>query len=253
MDLREILSGGPDDYGMKSALDGVVDLRDTEDADKETRWASAVTHEVVKPHEHEIVEERIYRDIHNHEVYHYIQPVYETEILPARHWVYNANNELVEVSADELPECTGAKQRWAIVRGDPENPSSHIVRSAPQAREPRILSDKTYITPEGFERRETTILHPPELEDLSDYSGPVVPIEFLHHPEHAPERELRAEQRLHHLPNDRKFTMDELADALPVARTGSSSSSSGQPTGSSASSPMSKQLSIPRKPVPTVS
>ncbi|KAJ4354538.1 uncharacterized protein N0V89_006275 [Didymosphaeria variabile] len=253
MEVREAVMGGPGGYDLKAALDGVVDLRDTEDADKETRWAQAVTHEVVKPHEHEIVEERIYREIHNHEVYHYIQPVYETEILPARHWVYNAKNEMVEVSADELPECTGAKQRWAIVRGDKEKSTSHIVRSAPQAREPRTLSDKTYITPEGFERRETTILHPPELEDLSDYSGPVVPIEFLHHPEHYPGRELKAKTRLDHLPEDRKFTMEELSDALPVARTGSSSSSSGQATGSSTSSPASKRLSIPRKPVPAVS
>lgn len=218
-----------------------------------TNTCTAVTHEVVKPQEHEILEERIYREIHNHEVYHYIQPVYETEILPARHWIYNQDNELVEVAADELPECTGAKQRWSIVPTERTKPSMHVVRSAPQVREPKIISDKTYMTPEGFERRETTILHPPELEDLSDYSGPVVPIELMHHPESAPERNLKAGKKLEHIPDGRRLTMEELSEVLPGVRTGSSSSLSRSYTGSLVSSPASKRLSIPRKPVPVLS
>jgi hypothetical protein len=209
-----------------------------------------VTHETVKPHQHEVVQERIYREIHNHEVFRYIQPVYQTEILPARHWVYNANNELVEVSVDELPECTGAKQRWAVVPADREKPASHTIRSAPPVRELRILADKTYMTPEGFERRETTILHPPELEDLSNYGGPVVPIEFLHHPEPVPEESMKEEKKYDHPTNGRQFTMEGLSDALPAFRPGSSSSSSTRaPTESTSSSPVSKRMSIRRKPV----
>jgi hypothetical protein len=212
---------------------------------------TAVTHETVKPHQHEVVQERIYREIHNHEVFRYIQPVYQTEILPARHWVYNAKNELVEVSVDQLPECTGARQRWAVVEADREKPASHTVRSAPLVREPRILADKTYMTPEGFERRETTILHPPELDDLSDYGGAVVPIEFLHHPaEQAPEQALKEEKKYDYPPNGRQFAMEGLSNPLPAFRSGSSSSSSsGAPTGSSSSSPVSKRMSIRRKPV----
>jgi len=46
---------------------------------------------------------------------------------------------------------------------------------------PKVIDDKTYMTAEGFKRRETTILHPPELEDLSKHSGPVLPIHFDEH------------------------------------------------------------------------
>lgn len=207
-------------------------------------------------HQHEVIEERIYREIHNHDVYRYIQPVYQTEILPARHFVYNTNNELVEVSVDQLPECTGAKQRWAVVRDDGEKPVSHTVRSTPPRQELKILSDKTHVTPEGYERRETTILHPPELEDLSKYGGPVVPIEFLHHP--APVGQKVKEEKGPDKPlNRRQFTMGGLANTLSAFRPGSSSSSSSSSYSSrayirsSASSPALKRLSIPRKPVPT--
>ena len=210
-----------------------------------------VVHETVKPHEHEIIQERIYREIHNHDVYHYIQPVYQTEILPARHWVHDANGELVEVPADKLPECTGANQRWSVIRGDREKKhDKHVVTSPPPPRVPRIISDKRYITPEGYERRETTILHPPELEDMSNYDGPVLPIEFLHHPVQAPEKTGRG---LDGHADDRRFAMDELSEALPELLTstdGSASSASRPHTGSSVSTPRSvKRMSIPRKPL----
>ncbi|KAF1970303.1 hypothetical protein BU23DRAFT_213994 [Bimuria novae-zelandiae CBS 107.79] len=177
MDLQEAIGGGPEGHnnGLRANLDGVMDLRDTKDVDKETRWVPEVVHETVKPHEHEIIEERIYREIHNHDVYHYIQPVYETEILPARHFGYSSNNELVEVPAEKLPECTGANQRWSIVR-DREKPNTHVIRSLPRSQGPKIISDETFTTPEGFERRETTWLHPPGLEDMSNYDGLVLPI-----------------------------------------------------------------------------
>lgn len=219
-----------------------------------------VIHETVKPHEHEIIEERIYREIHNHEVYHYVQPVYQTEILPARHWIHNAKGELVEVSAEQLPECTGAAQRWAIVRGDRQKSDNYSVRGPPPVREPRIISDERYMTPEGYERRETTILHPPELEDLSGYDGPVLPIEFLHHPaEAAPERApKKVNTELDQTPNGRQFTMKEMAAALPVTHVtsnGSASTTSRPGSGSSASAPspqFTKRLSIHRKPIPNL-
>ena len=161
---------------------------------------------------------------------------------------------------DKLPDCTGAAQRWSIVRGDREKSESYAVRTPPRVREPRIISDKTYMTPEGYERRETTILHPPELEDLSGYDGPVLPIEFLHHPvEAAPERaSKKADAEPEDLSNDRQFTMKEVAAALPVTRVatnGTSSSASRPGTGSSGSAPSpvsTKRLSIHRKPIPAL-
>ncbi|KAF1956084.1 hypothetical protein CC80DRAFT_548385 [Byssothecium circinans] len=165
-------------------LDGAVDLTTTEDTDRTTHWAPAVTHETVKPHEHEIVEERVYREIHNHDVYHRILPVCETEILPARHFIQYSNGELQEVSEEELPGWNKENQRWYI--GVKESPATEQTQTLPRQTEPKVFTDGTYMTPEGFPRRETGIRHPPVLEDLSDYTGPVFPIEFLHHePEEA--------------------------------------------------------------------
>lgn len=41
MDLREAVMRGPEDYdnGLRANLDGVVDLVNSEDTDKQTRWA----------------------------------------------------------------------------------------------------------------------------------------------------------------------------------------------------------------------
>ncbi|KAK9420444.1 hypothetical protein SUNI508_06440 [Seiridium unicorne] len=95
-----------------------IDLTNTVDTDQTTTHRpaprAAVVHETVRPHVHEIIEERIHRDIHTHDHYHYIQPVYELELLPARHFVPDPEGRLVEVSESDLPDCTGANQKWAI-------------------------------------------------------------------------------------------------------------------------------------------
>ncbi|KAF2472057.1 uncharacterized protein BDR25DRAFT_313262 [Lindgomyces ingoldianus] len=63
-----------------------------------SRLQQAVTHEVVKPTARHTREERIQREIHNHEVYERIQPVYDIEVLPPRHFVPDSNGEgLIEV------------------------------------------------------------------------------------------------------------------------------------------------------------
>ncbi|KAI2617205.1 hypothetical protein GGS26DRAFT_603258 [Hypomontagnella submonticulosa] len=93
------------------------DLTKTVDTDQTTTYAPAVTHEIVRPQVHEIIEEQIYREIHNHDVYHRIQPVYDIEVLPARHLVPGDDGRLVEVSEDKLPDCTGEKQKWYMGKG----------------------------------------------------------------------------------------------------------------------------------------
>jgi len=198
----------------------------------------AVTHETVKPTEHEIIEERIYKVVHNHDVYHYIQPVCETEILPARHFVQNSNNELVEVSEDKLPNCTGPNHRWSIVRGNGERSPEQELKHLPQDSQPIILSDKTHMTREGVERRETTILHPPELEDMSGYDGLAMPVEFFHHSEDSllDRFETEGHESFSH---DRGFVMSELSESLPRSTTPEHGPS------------RSSKMPIPRKPIPS--
>lgn len=71
-------------------------------------------HEHVRPRVHEVREERIERHIHNYDIYPRIQPIYELEILPARHFLEDAEGHRVEVAEADLPCCTGDNQRWRI-------------------------------------------------------------------------------------------------------------------------------------------
>jgi hypothetical protein len=143
-----------------------------------TNTTTAVTHEVVKPHEHEIIQHKIYREIHNYEYYHHIQPVYDIEVLPPRHWIPNPDGEgLIEISADELPSRTGNNRRWKIVHEQVEAPT---VAGPVWRTEPEIIEHPTTITEEGFERKETTIIYPPTLQDMSEYEGLVQPVHFDH-------------------------------------------------------------------------
>jgi len=197
-------------------LDGVVDLSNTVDEDKDVQWAPAVTHELVKPHEHEIIQNKIYREIHNYEYYHYLQPVYDLEVLPPRHWIPNPNGEgLIEISADELPSRTGENRRWKIVREDNEYPaeSQRVWRT-----EPQTIQHLTTITDEGFERKETTIIYPPTLRDLSDYAGLVQPVHFDHKTGRRWLGEITTMQKLKEQSGeaaDTAMSMKELGDNLP--------------------------------------
>ncbi|ORY15609.1 hypothetical protein BCR34DRAFT_598342 [Clohesyomyces aquaticus] len=168
------------DSGMHPGLSNVVDLNDSVDVDKVTEWAPAVTHEVVKPTVHRIREEHIYREIHNHEVYHRIQPVFETEVLPARHFIPNPQGSgLIEVPESHLSNCTGQNQRWSI--GERRLATDATQSFPSKLTSPKILGQEQYRTPEGFQRTETTIAHPPTLEDMSGYDGPVLPMHFDEH------------------------------------------------------------------------
>jgi hypothetical protein len=174
-----------------------------------------VTHEVIKPVEHHIREERIYREIHNHDVYHRIQPVYETEILPARHFVPSRNGTgLIEVSEDQL-ECTGPNQRWYI--GERE-----IVTEEPYAASrltsPKIIGQTQYKTPEGIDRTETTMAHPPTLEDMSGYKGPVLPMyfdEYGRYQEKAPDSEPASSVKRKTLPVNAKVDPKLAEEMVP--------------------------------------
>ncbi|KAF2496042.1 hypothetical protein BU16DRAFT_364968 [Lophium mytilinum] len=164
------------------SLEGVVDLTNTVDTDVHEHWAPAVTHETVLPQLHHIREEQIHREIHNHTYLHRIQPVLEFEVLPARHFVPNASGQkLVEVSEDQIPECTGENQRWFIA--EKRSTVTHNGRP-PNGTQPLTGLEldghdrKKYMTPEGFERTETTWVHRPVLEDTTKLQGPTFPVHF---------------------------------------------------------------------------
>ena len=219
--------------------DGVADFRNTVDTDGNITWAAgtypnltfalsrctdfhkAVTHEVIKPHQHEIIQQKIYREIHNYEHFHRIQPVMMTEVLPPRHWIPDPKGEgLIEISADELPARTGKNRWWSIC----EHSSPYSQQKAlPKYRtEPEIIEAGTFMTEQGFERKETIIIHPPTLADLTGYGGPVQAMHFDHKTGESWLGELTTMDKLHELqqeldraPDAHSFKMDGLDKALP--------------------------------------
>lgn len=78
-----------------------MNFEDTEDTTVHEHTAAPVVHETVVHNVHEIREERIEREIHEyHEVTH-IQPVIETEVLPARHFL--ATEDGLQDITDQMP------------------------------------------------------------------------------------------------------------------------------------------------------
>jgi hypothetical protein len=167
------------------------------------------------------VQQKIYREIHNYEFFHRIQPVIMTEVLPPRHWIPNPNGEgLIEISAEELPARTGENRWWSICQK--ESPYAAQKSSHKYRTEPEIIDAGTVITEEGFERKETIIIHPPKLADLTGYDGPVQAVHFDHKTGKRWVGELTTMDKLHELqqtldraPDAQAFQMDGLSESLP--------------------------------------
>ncbi|KAJ4340973.1 hypothetical protein N0V95_007342 [Ascochyta clinopodiicola] len=214
-------NGEETSLARKLREDGVVDLRNTTHTDGDITWAPAVTHEVIKPHQHEIIQQRIYREIHNYEHFHRIQPVMMTEVLPPRHWIPSPTGEgLIEISADELPARTGDNRWWSIC----EHSSPYALQKTTHKyrTEPEVIEAGTFFTEEGFERKETIIIHPPTLADLTEYAGPVQAVHFDHKTGERWVGELTTMDKLRELqqaldraPDAQTFQMNGLADSLP--------------------------------------
>ncbi|KAI1081865.1 hypothetical protein F5B20DRAFT_588029 [Whalleya microplaca] len=163
---------------LAKALEGVLDLSDTTDADQGISYAPAVTHETIHPHIHEIKEEQIYREIHNHDVYHRIQPIIDVEVLPARHFVPGPDGSLVEVSENELPNCTGVNQSWSAAEQLKISAPPPCSKDSLEIGTAQAGDEKECITPEGFQRTETNVVHAPTLEDISNISESALRVEF---------------------------------------------------------------------------
>jgi hypothetical protein len=167
------------------------------------------------------VQHKIYREIHNYEHFHRIQPVMMTEVLPPRHWIPNPTGQgLIEISADELPARTGDNRWWSVCEHSSPyalQKSSHKYRT-----EPEIIEAGTFITEEGFERKETIIIHPPTLADLTGYGGPVQAVHFDHKTGERWMGELTTMDKLHELqqtldraPGMNTFNRNGVAESLP--------------------------------------
>ena len=139
-----------------------------------------MVHETVNREIHHIRHEVITRDIHEHEYYHRILPVIDVEVLPPRHFLPVEGGGLVEISADEVP---GRGRNWVIAETASKIPSGEALPVKSNRFSAREFAgdegdEKKYMTPKGFERTETTWVHPPELETGALETGQTWPMEF---------------------------------------------------------------------------
>ena len=140
----------------------------------------AVVHETIHQQVHEIRQEYITREVHNHEYYHRILPIVDVEVLPARHFLPVEGGGLVEINRDEVP---GRGRQWVIAETASKTRSDQPVPRAVTQFSAREFTGnegefKKYETPEGFERTEQTWVHPPELETGGHNSGQTWPLEL---------------------------------------------------------------------------
>lgn len=154
----------------------VVDLQDSEDTTLHEKFAPAVVHETIVRETHEIREEHVTREIHNHHYFHRILPIVDIEVLPSRHFV-PVEGGYAEIAEEEVPGQAGANAQWLVA----ETVSKLLPKSNNKAVEARHFSArkfagkegdyKEYLTPEGVKRTETWWVHPPTLETGARETG----------------------------------------------------------------------------------
>ncbi|RYP93548.1 hypothetical protein DL770_000290 [Monosporascus sp. CRB-9-2] len=158
-------------------LENKLNLGNTEDVDADISYNPAVTHETIRPEVHEIKEEEIYREVHDYDVYHRIQPVYDVEILPPKHFVPGPDGALSEVSEQDLP-CTGPPQRWHIAKG-PSCPDSTLLRQSLEFNSHgRDTGEKKYISAEASDGSDNPNFYTPIVKGTATADRPVSPINF---------------------------------------------------------------------------
>lgn len=167
-----------------------INLTNTEDTTVHTTSAPAVVHETVRVDTHEIVTERIEREIHTHDVYHRILPIVDIEVLPPRHFVQTPAGGRYEISADNVPG--GAAQNLNLQRVIQEAVDREIARLYPPQRGPRRFTALEFdprdtvgdfrqgVGENGCHFSEQTWVHPPVI-DMGGYeTGQTVPFHFDH-------------------------------------------------------------------------
>jgi len=162
---------------------GVLDLSSTEDTTYEQHYAPAVVHEIIREDVHEIYQEVITREIHNHYVYHRTLPVHEIEILPSRHFLEDASGSRQEIPAAAVPGWSEEhlSQIFAEV-------FRHRLPKSSGTTAPRVFTAREFpgtegdyketIEPSGFVRTEQWWVHPPTLEPATFRDGEAYVVHF---------------------------------------------------------------------------
>ncbi|RYP51190.1 hypothetical protein DL768_003458 [Monosporascus sp. mg162] len=134
-------------------------------------------YETIRPELHEIKEEQIYREVHDYDVYHRIQPVYDVEILPARHFVPGPDGTLTEVSEQDLA-CTGPPQRWHIAKGPSCAASTPLRQSLEFNSHGKDAGEKKYISAEASDGSDDPNFYNRIVKGTAAADRPVSPMYF---------------------------------------------------------------------------
>ncbi|TGO58082.1 hypothetical protein BOTNAR_0188g00150 [Botryotinia narcissicola] len=216
-------SSMPDHFGMNGSyligeraepigLEGVVDLNNTVDTTVHEKVAPAVVHEHILPTSHEIITKEIHREIHQHHWYHRVLPVIDTEVLPAKHYVYGDDGDTLVRIPESMVRghtITGTSTKnWSIVHHQPQTPAEdpfdsplfgvepelpntkYTTHFQPDSKgglqwshipgEPVKVMEREYITAEGFPRKETWWRYPPVMATAAQEAGLTVPMHWSH-------------------------------------------------------------------------
>ncbi|RYP40884.1 hypothetical protein DL767_001365 [Monosporascus sp. MG133] len=158
-------------------VENKLNLGHTEDVDVDISYNPAVMHETIRPGVHEIKEEKIYREVHDYDTYHRIQPVYDVEILPPKHFVPGPDGALIEVSEQDLA-CTSPPQRWHIDKGPSCAGSTLLRRSLEFNSHAKDEDEKKYISAEASDGSDNPDFYTPILKGTATADRPVSPMYF---------------------------------------------------------------------------
>lgn len=101
-----------------------------------------------------------------------------------------------------------------------EDTASRRGRPSTTTITPRVIDEKKFTTSEGVERKETTVVHPAKLADMSAYSGPRETVHFYDKRTEKGEEEEQAEQEMKsRLDNGLNYAPDVLPLTLKVVTT----------------------------------
>ncbi|KAM0715959.1 hypothetical protein Q7P37_008473 [Cladosporium fusiforme] len=157
-------------------LDDAAIYRHPDTVSVHQEQAPAVKHEKVIENQHEVRQEVITREVHDHDIYHRILPIKDIEVKPTRHYV-PVQDGYLEVDEDDLPGRTRQKTNWAVAEF--VSKSMPDIRGAASARrftarkfEGNDGDDREYIGPDGHPVKEKWWVHPPTLENNTRDSYP---------------------------------------------------------------------------------
>lgn len=165
-----------------------IDLTNTEDTTVYKTQAPEVVHETVRIDTHEIITERIEREIHTHDVYHRILPIVDVKVLLPRHFIQTPAGGRYAISEDQAPG--GAAQNLNLQRVMQEAVDREIARLYPPQTGPRKFTAlefpgsagdlRTGVGEDGCQFSEQTWVHPPVIDMGAYESGQTVPFHFDH-------------------------------------------------------------------------